>query len=164
MTSKEHREDDDMLRELGATCGRVVRSSVRHFERDPTEVEEIVADVFRLAYQHIDQLKVASDGETRSWLLRTARFFTSNRSRRSMSRRRLYERLAREPLPLSAAPDDELAAAQNEKETARQSERVREVLSGLRNDYRQVLTMAALPLARGADSRAAARHHLPHRG
>jgi len=144
MTSKEDRDDDDVLRELGVTYGRVVRSSVRYFERDPMEVEEIVADVFRLAYQHIDQLKVASDGETRSWLLRTARFFTSNRSRRSMSRRRLYERLAREPLPVAAAPDDELAAAQNEEETTRQSERVCEVLSGLRSDYRQVLTMAAL--------------------
>ncbi|QQS23681.1 MAG: hypothetical protein IPM43_09495 [Actinomycetota bacterium] len=73
MTSKEDRDDADLLRELGATYGRVVWSSVRRFERDPMEVEEIVADVFRLAYQHIDQLKVVSDSEARSWLLRTAR-------------------------------------------------------------------------------------------
>ncbi|MFZ1489027.1 MAG: sigma-70 family RNA polymerase sigma factor [Ilumatobacteraceae bacterium] len=144
MTSKEDRDDADLLRELGATYGRVVWSSVRRFERDPMEVEEIVADVFRLAYQHIDQLKVVSDSEARSWLLRTARFLTSNQTRRSMSRRRLYDRLAREPLPVAAAPDDELTAAENEEETTRQSERVCEVLSGLRSDYRQVLTMAAL--------------------
>ena len=136
-----------MRRRSGRSCGltaRPVRSVIERHEKNRMEVDEISADVFALAHDHMSELAQASPGQVRSWLLRTARFLTANRVRRSIARRRLEERLRREPLPLAAAPDDELATCDDEVAARQQSERICSVLDGLRADFRQALVMAAL--------------------
>jgi RNA polymerase sigma factor (sigma-70 family) len=114
------------------------------------EAEEVVADVFHLAYRNLSQLGVATDQQVKSWLLRTASYLMANQMRRAMTRRRLVERLAREPLTLVATPAEEFETADDNADAAHQSERVMHVLSSLRDDYRQALVMHALG-ERGAD-------------
>lgn len=143
MRNTEHR-DDEALRLLGRTHGRAVQSLVAHYERDPGEAEEIVSDVFLLAHQNMGGLVSAPDAQVRSWLLRTARFLTANEVRRSMTRRRLLDRLAHEPLPLVSSPDDEFAATEQTAAAQAQSERVSAILATLRDDYRETLVMDAL--------------------
>ena len=144
MESSEQRRHDEAFRVLVRTNARAVRSIIGRREHDRMEVDEISADVFALAYARMDTLGAVSEGEVRSWLFRTARFLTANEVRRSMSRRRLYERLQREPLPLSAAPDDELAAWDDEVVAQQQSARISVALADLRPDYRRALVMDAL--------------------
>ena len=142
-----HDDDDDELRRIAHLHARAIRSFIGHFEHDLMEVEEIFADVLYLAHQNRESLREASDGQMRSWLLRTARNLGSNRIRRALTRRRLVERLAREPLPFVSAPDDDLIAYQDELAALAQSEKVTEVLSRLREDYRRVIVMQALGMS-----------------
>ncbi len=136
--------EEDAFRALVRTYAQPVRSVIGRREKNLMEIDEISADVFALAHDHMADLAQASEGQVRSWLLRTARFLTSNEVRRAMSRRRLYERLRREPLPLAASPDDELAAVDEEAAVRRESALLRSVLASLRPDYRTALVMAAL--------------------
>ncbi len=143
MERRDDRVEEDAFRALVRNYAWSVRSVIGRYEKDRMEVDEITADVFALAHDHLTDLAQASEGQVRSWLLRTARFLTSNEVRRAMSRRRLYERLRREPLPLATSPDDELAAVDEEAAAGQESARVRWVLAGLRPDYRTALVMAA---------------------
>jgi len=143
MERRVDRVEEDAFRALVRTYARPVRSVIRRYEKNPMEIDEITADVFALAHDHWADLAQASEGQVRSWLLRTARFMTSNEVRRAMSRRRLYERLRREPLPVAATPDDELAAVDGEAAVREESARVHTVLASLRPDYQTALVMAA---------------------
>lgn len=140
---KQH-DVDDTLAEWAVAHGNAVRSLVARYEYSRDDADDIVSDVFQLAYRNMDSLSQASEVEVRSWLLRTARNLVANHVRRSMSRRRLLDRLAREPLPVAISPDEEYALGENQIIASTRSQRVRFVLAGLREDYRLVLIMDAL--------------------
>ena len=144
MGRTDHHVDEDAFRALVRTYAWPVRSVIERYEKNRMEIEEISADVFALAHHHMANLSHASEGQVRSWLLRTARYMTSNKVRRGISRRRLYERLLREPLEMAASPDDELAALDDAAAVRAESARVNSVLADLRPDYRMALVMAAL--------------------
>lgn len=114
------------------------------YERDLRDVEEIIADALELAHRHRVQLSTANEMQVRSWLLRTVRYLALNHVRRSMARKRAFDRLAREPLDLIASPEDEFFAAELADEIAATSQRVSEALGDLDPRYRAVLVMSAL--------------------
>lgn len=144
MGRTDHHVDEDAFRALVRTYAWPVRSVIERHEKNRMEIEEISADVFALAHHHMADLAQVSEGQVRSWLLRTARYMTSNKVRHAMSRRRLYERLLREPLEMAASPDDEFASLDDAAAVRAESARVHSVLAELRPDYRMVLVMAAL--------------------
>lgn len=134
----------DLLRRIAKRHLRAMTNVALRFEQDPRDVEEIVADAMELAHQHRDQLADASDAQVRGWLLNTVRYLSLNHLRRSVARKRAFERLAREPLPLAPQPDDEFGALDESHEAALESARVAEVLAGLRSEDRVVLVMDSL--------------------
>jgi len=136
--------DADVLRRIGKSTLRAMTNVACRYERDPRDVEEIVADALELAYRRRDQLSTANDMQVRSWLLRTVRYLAMNHVRRSMVRRRAFDRLAREPLDLVASPEDEYFAAEQVEEIAAMSQRIAEALGGLDPRFRTVLVMSAL--------------------
>jgi RNA polymerase sigma factor (sigma-70 family) len=140
----EQLDDDGDLRGLARAHGRAVRYVVSRFERDRSDVDDIVADVFRLALEHLAALRTAAPEQQRSWLLRTARYLASNHVRRAITRRRLRERLMREPLTMSPGADEEIATADQNDAVHARSRLINDVLAGIRADYRQVLVLDAL--------------------
>ena len=137
-------DHEGLLRDLISAHGGVVRLVVSRFEHDPSEAEEIWSDVFQLAYERIDQVSTLPSSQQRSWLLRTSRFIVANRGRRRAVRRRTVDRLRREPLPFSPSAEDEYSVMVETHDLLRHSEQVREALSHLRFEHRQILVLHAL--------------------
>jgi len=133
-----------LLRGLMDLHGGTVRVVVARFEHDPAEAEEVWADVFQLAFDHVDEVTALSVQLQRSWLLRTARFLVANRGRRSATRRRVLERLRQDPLPMAPSAEDEFVTIFDDDEMREASHLVHEALMGLRFEYRQVLILHAL--------------------
>jgi RNA polymerase sigma factor (sigma-70 family) len=136
--------EDRWIRLWVDTHGAAVRALVCRYEYDPRDVDELVADVFCVAYRNIEKLKLATDDALRCWLLSTARHVVQNHVRRAMSRRRLTERLARMPLPDANAADVDYADREAELRAQRRDAAVRHILDGMRDDERLVLVMDAL--------------------
>jgi len=134
----------DELRLIVAAHGRSVETYLSYVERDAAVREELWADVFGLAYQHIGELAGLSTGQLRSWLLRTARYLTANAARRAQTRRRVAERLANEPLEFVASAEDVFIDTDVSDEQRVRSERIRCALEQLSDGYQRILTMDAL--------------------
>lgn len=133
-----------MLRRISKSTLRAMTHVAYRYERDPRDVEEIVADALELAHRNRARLSTANESQVHSWLLRTVRYLAMNHVRRSMARRRAFGRLAREPLDLVASPEDEYFAVEQAEETAATAQRVADALRGLDPRYRTVLVMSAL--------------------
>jgi RNA polymerase sigma factor (sigma-70 family) len=135
---------EQVLRDLIETHGRTVRVVIARFERNPPDIDEVWADVFELAHRKLDELTPLAEAQVRAWLLRTAKYLASNHGRRSASRRRLFERLSREPLAFSVAADDEFAPIVEEGSARRRADAIAAAMASLRDDHRQVLVLHAL--------------------
>lgn len=94
------------LRELVTEHGGAVQSLLLGLERDSAAREELWSDVFTLAYRRIDELGQLTVRQRHRWLLRATRHLTANHARRSTTRRRAIERLAREPLHVGLSAED----------------------------------------------------------
>jgi len=140
----EYIDDEPLLRSWVHTHGRAVEACIARYERDVMIREEIFADVVRLAFERVGELRGLSQWQLRAWLLRTARFMTANASRRAVSRRRAYQRLAAEPVVLASPGADDFVADFGDEERLAHSTQLREALDGLRDDYRRVLILDAL--------------------
>lgn len=90
-------DPDAVLRGLVADHGRAVEALLASFEHDRAAREELWSEVFTTAYLRLDQLDGREPDVVRKWLLRTARNLTANSARRAMTRRRLRDRMDREP-------------------------------------------------------------------
>ena len=106
MTDDHREEAEGVLRILVAEHRGAVEGLLVVLESDQMVREEVLADVFVLAWQRLDVLVGLREGQVRSWLLHSARFLCKNSARRAMSRRRLFEQLARDPLPFGASPEE----------------------------------------------------------
>lgn len=131
------------LRRLGERHGRALWSYTAGLERDQGVVEEVVNDVLRIASVHLVALGDMSDGQVRGWLFRTASNLVANHARRTMSYRRLVERLAREPATSTASVEDEWSWSEDVAADRARSDRIRVTLAALREDYRLALVMTA---------------------
>lgn len=133
----------DHLRFLTAFHGRAVTGLVSVHERDAMTAEELVADVFVLAYDRLDEIGDLSELQVRSWLLRTARFLVANEARRGATRRRQVERLRREPLSFVLGADDEFFEMELLHEENARSERIGVALELLSEGDRDILVWDA---------------------
>jgi DNA-directed RNA polymerase specialized sigma24 family protein len=133
----------DHLRFLTTVHGRAVAGLVSVHERDVMTAEELVADVFVLAYDHLDEIGDLSQRQVQSWLLRTARFLVANEARRGAARRRRVELLRREPLPLVSGADDEFFEIEARLEESVRSQRIGAALDLLSTGDRDVLVWDA---------------------
>lgn len=133
----------DRLRLLTAAHGRAVAGVVSVHERDAMTAEELVADVFVLAYDHLDEIGDLPERQVRSWLLRTARFLVANEARRGAARRRRVELLRREPLSFVSAADDEFFEIEALAEEGVRSQRIGAALDLLSDGDRDVLVWDA---------------------
>lgn len=143
MRGREDVNDEAFLRALAHAHMRAVRGVIASRERNSHDVEELVADVFTLAYTNLATLRGAKAEHVRGWLLRTARYVTANHVRRSITRRQLLDRLRREPLPLEPSPDEEFEHREDVTAADETMSRVVAVLGNMRTDYRQTLLMDA---------------------
>ncbi len=132
------------MRRLARLHGRAVRYVVSSHVDDRADVDEIVADVLRLAYDNLHKLRSATEDQRRSWLLRTGRYLAANHVRRTISRHRLHGRLSSEPWFWAPSGEESYIADDETTSSLLRSQVVRDVLDGLRDDYRQVLVMDAL--------------------
>lgn len=144
VTADEPNDAADQLRLIVAVHGRAVETYLSYVERDPSVREELWSDVVGLAYQHIGELSPLAPGQVRSWLLRTARYLTANAARRAQTRRRLAERMRREPLEFVPAAEDEFIDTDISAEHRARSARIRCALEQLSDGYQRILTMDAL--------------------
>ena len=97
---------DRLVRALVADHGRAVEALLASFEHDPVVRQDLWSEVFTTAYLRLDQLVGRSPDVVRKWLLRTARNLTANSARRAMTRRRLRDRMDREPAPQRPSAED----------------------------------------------------------
>jgi len=137
-------DNEQLLKAWVSAHGRAMESCIGRYERDLMAREEILSDVVRLAFERVDELRSLSEWQLRSWLLRTSRFMAANASRRAATRRRLYERLARQPLVLVAPGADDFVDDATDAERQERSEQIRVALAAVREDYRRVLILDAL--------------------
>ncbi|MFT3851986.1 MAG: sigma-70 family RNA polymerase sigma factor [Ilumatobacteraceae bacterium] len=91
-------DQERQLKRIIETHVRAVSWTLTRSERDQVTREELLADVFEVAYRHLDELASLSDDTVRSWLIRTAEFLAANEARRGARRRQLLERLAAQPV------------------------------------------------------------------
>jgi RNA polymerase sigma-70 factor (ECF subfamily) len=95
-------DDDSQLQRLHLEHAGAVRAYVRR-RIGPNEADEVVADVFVIAWRRLHELPP----RPRTWLLGTARRVLANRHRTAKRQRALYERLANEaPTSVADAPGD----------------------------------------------------------
>ncbi|MBK5224487.1 MAG: sigma-70 family RNA polymerase sigma factor [Acidimicrobiia bacterium] len=113
-------------------------------EHDHTVRDELWSDVFDVACGHLDELEELDPAQVRSWLLRTARYVTANAARRSIARRRLVDRLIREPLELASSAEEEFFGAEPSAEEKERASQVSAAWERLAGDQRDVLAMDAL--------------------
>ncbi|HTN99852.1 MAG TPA: sigma factor-like helix-turn-helix DNA-binding protein [Microthrixaceae bacterium] len=124
--------------------GTAVQSVLRGLELDSAVREELWADVFEIACRRIDDLQEFSPEQQRRWLLRTARNLTANVARRAMARRRMVERLSREPLESGVSAEDAYFEVLSSLPDQGQVDLVRQAWEHLSADHREVLGMDAL--------------------
>jgi RNA polymerase sigma-70 factor (ECF subfamily) len=134
---------EDALRALVIEHSHTVRAIIRRSERDPATVEDLAADVFLLAYEHIDDLATFEPIEVRMWLTRTARNLVANWVRRALNSRRMHDRLRREPVAHAPSPEDRHALPYEDPSPQRTATLIA-ALDAIREDYREVLLMDAL--------------------
>jgi RNA polymerase sigma-70 factor (ECF subfamily) len=95
-------DDDSQLQRLHLEHAGAVRAYVRR-RIGPDEADEVVADVFVIAWRRLQDLPP----QPRTWLLGTARRVLANRRRSAKRQRALYERLANEAsTAVTDAPGD----------------------------------------------------------
>lgn len=68
----ERHEQELLLRQLIDAHDRTVRVFVARYEFDASEADEVVGDVYEVAFAHLDVLAGREPEEVRNWLLRTA--------------------------------------------------------------------------------------------
>lgn len=139
----ERHEQELLLRQLIDAHDRTVRVFVARYEFDASEADEVVGDVYEVAFAHLDVLAGREPEEVRNWLLRTARYLTANRGRRNATRRRAIERLQREPLALAVSPEEEFFGEVREQESTALLTKTLECLDDLTAEERQLLIMYA---------------------
>lgn len=110
---------EQKLRALINAHARHVSWLIARRERDPMTREELLADVFEIAYRHLAELSSLPPAVVRSWLLRTATNVTANEARRGAARRRLIQRLSSETPPVVPSPEDQAVAEANRRELHR---------------------------------------------
>ncbi len=94
-------DDDSQLQRLHLEHAGAVRAYVRR-RIGPDEADEVVADVFVIAWRRLRELPP----QPRTWLLGTARRVLANRRRSAKRQRALYERLANEAEAGAAAAQE----------------------------------------------------------
>lgn len=132
------------LQELVTEHGRTVMAVLVGLERDPAVREELWSDVFTLAYRRIDDLDPLTAQQRRRWLLRAARNLSANTMRRTISRRRAFERLSREPVHVALSAEDAYFATINLRAHDDRIADVHEAWRSLSAAHREVLALDAL--------------------
>ncbi|NLG63518.1 MAG: RNA polymerase sigma factor [Candidatus Cloacimonetes bacterium] len=142
------RERDDALRRVVARHARAMIAVARRYERDERDVDEIVADAITLAFHHGDLLAAGTEAQIRSWLLRTVRKLCANHVRREQTRRKAFDRLAAQPLPLVPSAEEQLIEFEMLQEEGAAAHalhtRVESALAGLPAEQRALLIENAL--------------------
>jgi DNA-directed RNA polymerase specialized sigma24 family protein len=126
---------DDELRSIVRCHGRAVERYLRALEMDTEAREELWSDVFTVAFRRLDHLSGLEEPQVRRWLIATARNVTANGARRALARRRLVERLSREPAGRIPSAEDQYVSSVPE------ADRLRVAWSSLRFEHQQVLTL-----------------------
>lgn len=97
VTDEQHDDREEFRRFLGAH-ERMVRAVLSRSEGNASDVEELCADVFVLAYERFGELSGLSVVQQRAWSARTAGFLMANHGRRAATRRRTAKRLRALPV------------------------------------------------------------------
>lgn len=117
---------------------RTVRAALSRLESNRSDIEELSADVFMLAFQRFDEVSALGVAGQRAWLARTSAFLAANHGRRAATRRRLLDRLR-------ALPVQEVAMSAEEEAVAESGDpAVGFALSRLSASQRRVLVLRAL--------------------
>lgn len=135
--------DEAVLRQLVAAHAHGLRSYLTRLERDPRDVEEVLADVFFLAHAHLDALVGLDDLQVRSWLFRSAKLLNANRSRGKRRRRVLLERWSREE-GFEPPGDDPFDTIEDTIDGPPDRDRVAAVMASLHAGHREVLVLDSL--------------------
>jgi len=133
----EQRDDRDGFRRFVGAHERMVRAALSRSEGNASDVEEMCADVFVLAYERFDELSGLDAVQQRVWLARTAGFLVANHGRRAATRRRTAKRLQALPVLNEVVSAEDVVVSHGE-------DAVGMVLSRLDAGQRQVLVLRAL--------------------
>lgn len=133
----EQRDDCDGFRRFVGAHERMVRAALSRAEGNASDVEEMCADVFVLAYERFDELAGLDVVRQRVWLARTAGFLVANHGRRAATRRRTVDRLRALPVVDEVVSAEDVVVSHGE-------EAVGKALSKLSAAQRQVLVLRAL--------------------
>lgn len=137
-------ERSELLRQMIEAHGRVLRAAVARAEFDRATVEDVVQDVFELAFRRIDDLATRSAAEQRRWLLGAARNIGSNIGRRDGARRRVLGRITRQPQPIALSPEEALFELHEVKEESERAALLRSLVDRLPPRHRRVLVLHVL--------------------
>lgn len=132
------------LQALVTEHGRAVESLLAGLERDPGVREELWSDVFTLAFRRIDELELLTAAQRHRWLLRAARNLCANTMRRSITRRRAFERLVREPVHVALSAEDAYFAIVDLRAHSDRVAVVHDAWRALSAAHREVLALDAL--------------------
>lgn len=141
MTTEEG-DPDRLVRSLVAEHGRAVEALLASFENDPAVRQDLWSEVFTTAYLRLDQIEGRSPDVVRKWLLRTARNLTANSARRAMTRRRLRDRMDREPAPAYPSAEEAYLGSGGWGLDADHDE-IRAAWAQLTDSHREVLALDA---------------------
>lgn len=136
--------DDEMVRRVLGRHLRAMIAVASVYEKNPCDVEELLADVLTLVHRHRDLLAEWPDDRLRAWVLNTTRNVCRNHVRRTMTRRRLSAKLSLERPVSVASPEDEWLAAEQRAAENLDTERMLNALADLSAHYREVLQLNAL--------------------
>lgn len=136
--------DDVLVRRVQGRYQRAIIAVASTYERNPRDVEELVADVLALVHTHRDRLAEWPDDRLRGWVLHTTRNVCRNHVRRTMTRRRLRARLDLEWPGLVPSPEEEWFAAEERRVEIVDAERMFNALVDLPLHYQEVLRLNAL--------------------
>jgi RNA polymerase sigma factor (sigma-70 family) len=136
VTDEQH-DDRDEFRQFVGTHERMVRASLSRSEGNASDVEELCADVFVLAYERFGELSGINVAQQRAWLARAAGFLMANHGRRMATRRRTTDALR------ALQVQDGMLSAEDEV-VPHVEEAVGLALSRLDAAQRQVLVLRAL--------------------
>lgn len=137
MLTDEQHDDRDSFRRFVAAHERMVRAVLSRSEGNASDVEELCADVFVLAYGSFEELVPLNAAQQRVWLARTARFLTANHGRRAATRRRTSRRLR-------ALPALDAVESAEDTVVSHDADAVGRALASLDAGHRQVLVLRAL--------------------
>ena len=136
--------DGDRLRPFVRSYGALVDSFLATVERDEMARDELWSDVFRIALGHLDELEALDESQVRTWLFRTVRNLTANATRAASARRRLVDRLSREPFEVEPAAEDVFFDAEPSEEAEERMSQVGAALEQLTSDQQEILGLDAL--------------------